>query len=171
MLNLSELKFDRMRSADITSVMLIEQDSFAFPWHREDFEIGLNDENIHYFVLRHNNKIVAYVVFTITFNKAHIANVAVHTDYRRKGIGSELLRRTLNYIQSQGVREVTLEVRVGNIAAQNLYSKFGFKVVGFRKNYYIDNNESALVMAINNLSLPDVPSASRQKFTNIGRQD
>jgi len=153
MSDLFELELDRMCSSDISSVMLIEWASFSSPWSKGDFEVGLTDENIHYFVLRHNNRVVAYVVFTLMFNKAHILNFAVHPDYRRKGIGSELLRRTLSYIQSRGGVKVTLEVRVGNIAAQNLYRKFGFKIVGFRKNYYLDNNESALVMAINNLRI------------------
>lgn len=150
--NLIELEFDKMRSSDIKSVVWIERASFSTPWSKDDFQASLINRNINYFVLRHKGKVVAYVVFTIKSSKSHIANFAVHPDYRNKGIGSELLRKTLLYIQSKGIQEVTLEVRVGNIAAQNLYSKFGFKVVGFRKNYYTDNNESALVMAIDSLS-------------------
>lgn len=141
------LEFDRMHSSDIDSVMWIERASFSSPWSKDSFQECLTHENMHCLVLRHREKVVAYVVFTIKSDKSHIGNFAVHPDYRNKGIGTELLGRTLSYIRSH-VKKVTLEVRVGNIAARNLYRKFGFKVVGFRKNYYSDNNEAALVMAI-----------------------
>jgi len=147
----SELKLEQMSNSDLASVIWIEKASFSSPWSREDFENELYNENVHFLVLKDDNKVIAYVVFTQISNRAHIANLAVHPYYRRKGVGYQLLSKTLNFIKSQGVQKVTLEVRIGNIAAQNLYSKLGFKVVGFRKNYYIDNNESALVMRIDNL--------------------
>lgn len=142
-----EIEFDRMRSSDIDSVMSIEEKSFSSPWSREDFESSLDDGYIHHFVFRHKDELLAYIIFAIVHKSSHILNLAVHPDYRNKGIGTELLKKTLDYIRNRGVKKVVLEVREGNVAAQNLYSKLGFKVVGFRKGYYSDN-ENALVMSI-----------------------
>lgn len=88
-------------------------------------------------------------------DEAHIVSVGVRTDYRGLGIGELLLIGAIEQAQRRRMRTVTLEVRVSNHIAQNLYKKYGFKTAGVRKAYYSDNREDALIMtasAIHSLS-------------------
>lgn len=79
-------------------------------------------------------------------DEGHITNVAVHPDYRQKNIGEGLLTVLIAATRDLGATCYTLEVRPSNHAAISLYKKLGFKECGFRKNYYEDNNEDALIM-------------------------
>ena len=79
-------------------------------------------------------------------DEGHITNVAVHSDYRGKKIGDELVKELVNLCKNNNIVSMTLEVRVSNIVAQNLYKKYGFKLAGIRKEYYSDNKEDAMIM-------------------------
>ena len=85
-------------------------------------------------------------------DEAHITNLAVHPEYRKKKIGERLIRFLLKLAVSRGIKRATLEVRPSNLAAQNLYKKFGFEVGGIKKGYYSDTGEDALIMWNKNLS-------------------
>jgi len=75
----------------------------------------------------------------------HIMNLAIDPAYRRRGFGSELLKKGLEYLQELGAQTVELEVRVGNEAAINLYKRFGFLIKERIKNYY-HNGDDAFLM-------------------------
>ena len=79
-------------------------------------------------------------------DEAHIVSLGVRPDDQRKGIGELLMLATFREARRYGVREMTLEVRASNSPAQALYRKYGFKDVGLRKRYYIDNREDAIIM-------------------------
>ena len=79
-------------------------------------------------------------------DEGHITNVAVHSDYRGKKIGDELVKSLVNLCKENNIVSMTLEVRVSNVVAQNLYKKYGFKLSGIRKEYYSDNKEDAMIM-------------------------
>ena len=83
--------------------------------------------------------------------EAHITNIAVAPEFRRKHIGEALLRKTIDVCYSNMVKYITLEVRVSNTPAIGLYEKYGFKSFGTRKGYYQDNNEDALIMWTENI--------------------
>lgn len=85
----------------------------------------------------------------IIMGEAHITNIAIWPGCRGQGWGEYLLRAVMNKMLSVNVRRLTLEVRVSNETAQNLYNKLGFKAAGVRKNYYSDNKEDALIMWAN----------------------
>jgi ribosomal-protein-alanine N-acetyltransferase len=78
--------------------------------------------------------------------EAHVTTIAVDPTYQRKGIGTRMLYELIQEGMRLGARAVSLEVRVSNWGAQRLYSQFGFRPVGVRKNYYQETNEDALVM-------------------------
>ena len=86
----------------------------------------------------------AYLVAWRVEDELHIGNLAVHPDYRRQGLGTELLARLFSAYPS--VRMVWLEVRISNTAAQNLYMKLGFRQISIRKNYYQVEKEDAIIM-------------------------
>ena len=79
-------------------------------------------------------------------DEAHITNIAVLKEYRGKKIGEALLKEMINTCKDNKINSMTLEVRVSNLVAQNLYKKFGFKFSGIRKEYYSDNKEDAIIM-------------------------
>jgi ribosomal-protein-alanine N-acetyltransferase len=79
-------------------------------------------------------------------DEAHIATIAVHPDFRRQGLGEQILLHALRSAQDEGARRAFLEVRAGTSAAQALYKKSGFEIAGVRRGYYKDNNEDAILM-------------------------
>lgn len=91
--------------------------------------------------------VLGYAGMWILADEAHIMSIASHLTYRRKGVGEVLLFALFDLAQRHKARILTLEVRISNTVAQNLYLKFGFKKVGIRKGYYIDNHEDAVIMS------------------------
>ena len=85
-------------------------------------------------------------------DEAHIISLAVRQTHRRQGIGELLLIATLDMAAKLDTRIITLEVRVSNTAAVNLYGKYGFVQVGLRRGYYIDNKEDAILMSVENIT-------------------
>jgi len=105
--------------------------------------------------------ILGFAGFWIMADEAHITNVAVRKIYRRQGIGELLLISMIDLAKELNARNLTLEVRASNTAAQKLYSKYGFSQVGLRHGYYTDNKENAVLM-----STEDIISASFQSHLN-----
>ncbi|MFP3471371.1 ribosomal protein S18-alanine N-acetyltransferase, partial [Micrococcus sp. SIMBA_144] len=91
-------------------------------------------------------EVAGYCGVWVIIDEAHITNIALHPEYRGLKLGEALLNKAIHFAKSRGALKITLEVRVSNIVAQNLYRKFGFEEGGIRKNYYTDNQEDALVM-------------------------
>jgi [ribosomal protein S18]-alanine N-acetyltransferase len=90
--------------------------------------------------------IIGYAGIWILADEAHIMSIASRNEYRRQGVGEVLLCAVIDLARQHKARVVTLEVRVSNTAAQNLYLKYGFNKVGMRKGYYLDNREDAVIM-------------------------
>jgi ribosomal-protein-alanine N-acetyltransferase len=135
---------------DIDEVLKIEEDSFPKPWTRNIFERELRNPVSYSMTgwLKKNSVdwLVAYVFFWIVQGEAHILNMTVRREYRRKGLSKRLLNFTLQFMTEKGVEDIFLEVRRSNKAAIALYEKFGFRVFYERKDYYVD--EDALVMGL-----------------------
>jgi ribosomal-protein-alanine N-acetyltransferase len=98
--------------------------------------------------------ICGFVGMWLMVDEAHIINVAVKEEYRGKGIGELLIISGITMANKLGASIVTLEVRLSNKIAQNLYGKYGFKEAGIRKGYYTDNKEDALIMTTDIISRP-----------------
>ncbi len=90
--------------------------------------------------------VVGYAGFWYIVDEAHISTIAVHPDWRGRGVGERVLAGLLERALDLGATAATLEVRLTNTPAQNLYRKYAFEVVGRRKRYYRDNGEDALLM-------------------------
>ncbi|MFC1944562.1 ribosomal protein S18-alanine N-acetyltransferase, partial [Chloroflexota bacterium] len=105
--------------------------------------------------------IVGYVGLRFVADEAHLTSIAVREEYRRKGIGELLFNSALEVTLERKARMVILEVRSSNLAAQALYSKYGFAEAGVRRRYYSDNGEDGLIMTRDNstsVSSKSVPS-------------
>jgi len=96
--------------------------------------------------------IVGFAGFWIMADEAHITSIASRKAYRRQGIGELLLLSIIDQAAKLKARIVTLEVRASNIVAQSLYYKYGFKQVGLRRGYYMDNKEDAIIMSTEDIS-------------------
>lgn len=144
--------YRRMIPDDIPSVHQIDTVSFSLPWPERSFHYEIKDNPISRpWVAVDNDSIVAMLVLWLIEDEAHIATIATLPDYRRRGIGQTILIEALRSAKDEGARRAFLEVRAGNLAAQELYKKFGFVVDGIRLRYYKDNNEDAILMSLDNI--------------------
>ena len=137
-----------MTAADIENVIAIERASFQFPWSTRFFLDELQVDCARSILAEVDGRIVGYVLFWFLPEEVDIHNIAVHSDFRRQGIGRLLLEQVVDSARRQERLRVTLDVRFSNAPAQNLYRSFGFVIRGLRKGYYSDNGEDALVMAL-----------------------
>ena len=107
--------------------------------------------------------ILGFAGLWLMVDEAHITTIAMHPGYRRLGLGEYMLTGLIDIAYSIGAKWVTLEVRVTNYNAQNLYRKYGFHEAGIRHRYYSDNNEDALIMWTDEIN----STAYRQKFQEL----
>lgn len=136
-----------MRRRHLRSVVRIEAETHPRPWSLSLFmsEMALRTSRA-YFVARVDGFVVGYAGLMMSADEGHITTVAVDPNWHRRKIGTRLMLVTAREGIRRGARALTLEVRMSNKAAQELYRAFGFRPAGIRKNYYMETNEDALVM-------------------------
>lgn len=136
-----------MKLSDLDQVCEIENEAFSHPWSKEDFEVELQSNPYAlYFVLVEDDLIKAYIGIWLIYERAQITTIVVKKDFRSQGLSKILMNFLDTVCIENNVEEVSLEVRVSNIKAINLYHSFGFIEKGIRKDYYQDNHEDAYLM-------------------------
>jgi len=159
---------DAMRLEDVGAVHDIERLSFATPWPAYAFEQELKSNRLaHYLVARAGERVVGFAGAWLMVDESHITTFGVHPDWRRQGIGRQLLLSLFDVSVRIGARRMTLEVRASNDVAQALYRSFGFADAGRRPRYYTDDGEDAIVMTTPELDGPimrDVVAAERARL-------
>lgn len=135
-----------MTAEDARELSELDKLCFDIPWSQKSFEDEAGNNLATYFTARDNGKIIGYAGFWSVSGEGDITNVAVLPEYRKKGIASKLIESVIKKSNELSLSLLTLEVRKSNFAAQNLYSKYGFEIIGERKRYYSDNHEDALIM-------------------------
>ncbi len=136
-----------MQTRDLIAVWEIEKLCFSIPWTKNAFLIEIADNRCaRYFAAHIDEKVIGYGGMWLMIDEAHITNIAVHPSYRKMGVGYSILKAMIYEALRNGADKMTLEVRVSNRKALNLYSRVGFRAEGVRKRYYSDNNEDALIM-------------------------
>jgi len=145
-----------MKRRHVRSVIAIEQQVYPRPWSASIFlsEIALRSTRA-YFVARIGRDVVGYAGLMMTMEDGHVTTIAVHPRWHRARIGTRLLLALAREARERGARNLTLEVRLSNKGAQELYRRFGFAPVGVRKGYYADLDEDALVMWSHDVDTPD----------------
>lgn len=135
---------------DLNLICEVEKESFSTPWSKEAFKRELTTNRFaHYFVIEWGSQIVGYAGMWIILDEAHVTNVAIVPKVRGLKLGELLMRHLMVSAKLLGAHSMTLEVRVSNHIAQNLYRKLNFEERGIRKNYYADTMEDALIMWVN----------------------
>ena len=139
---------ERATVADLDAIEEIERHSFPRPWPRSQFETELTREHAHVDVFRTRQTIVAFCNYWLVRDEVHILNIATHPEHRRQGHAARLLAHVIDFARRHGCRYVTLEARRSNHGAIKLYRDHGFRAVGVRPNYYVEDNEDAIVMLL-----------------------
>ena len=137
---------DQMQLEDLDQIMAIEQVCFPTAWPRQVFEMELKSPRSFTRVSKLGDMVVGYVVAWTVYDEGHILNIAVLPEFRRMGIGEDLMTDCLDYFSRRHAKYALLEVRTSNIGAIKLYEKLGFNSIGIRRGYYNDTGEDALVM-------------------------
>lgn len=133
--------------ADLEAAYALDVASFEFPWSKDDFKAALLART-PFIVMELKGRIVGQCVYRTVLDEGEILTFCIHPDCQGKGYGAELLEYVLALAALAGVREVFLEVRVGNARARRLYAKAGFEEIAIRKDYYMTRTgrEDAVVM-------------------------
>jgi ribosomal-protein-alanine N-acetyltransferase len=139
----------RMRPEDLDQVLAIEQRNFHQPWTRRSFLAEIETAPLSQpLAVVYEDQLVAYIVPWFIAGELQIANVAVHEDFRRRGLARQLIVHVCDLAQRRNCRVAHLEVRRANTAASRLYESLGFQITTVRRNYY-GPNEDALLMSKN----------------------
>ena len=168
---------EAMTPADIPEVAALERTVFTLPWSRYAFEHEVQHNPMaHFLILRKRDTgtimqkcasrpvqkaasnpssspaLLGYGGFWLIIDEAHICTLAVHPDWRGKGLGELLLMHLIEHASQLNAAVLTLEVRATNLVAQRLYGKYGFRKVGRRSGYYMDTGEDAIIMTTDPIS-------------------
>lgn len=143
---MNNLIFDTLKPKYLDSLCELENICFTIPWTKNMFKGDISNPKAFYVLAVIDNTVVGYCGLYKVLDEGSITNIAVHPDYRKHGLGKELLNRIFEHCKINDLSFVTLEVRESNANAISLYNKNGFKVVGKRNNYYSDNKETAILM-------------------------
>ena len=151
-----EVHLVAMRRRHLRSVLRIENQVYPRPWSLSLFmsELALRSTR-SYTVARVDGALVGYSGLMLTGEDAHVTTIAVDPMWHRRGIGTRLMLHMARTALARDARHLTLEVRVGNTGAQELYRQFGFAPAGIRKGYYVETHEDALVMWANDIDSDD----------------
>jgi ribosomal-protein-alanine N-acetyltransferase len=142
-----------MRLSDIESVMVIEEDAFPTPWRASAYEYEITRNRVASYqtltvqLADRPTRLIGYSGHWLIAGEAHVSTIAVGPAWRRRGLGELLLLNMLLVAYRQAAQLATLEVRKGNLAAQALYGKYRFELVGERPRYY-QGKEDALLMTV-----------------------
>ena len=142
-----EVQIIPMRRRHLRAVLRIEKQVYPRPWSQSLFvsELALRSTRV-YIVARVGREIVGYAGLMMSLTDGHVTTIAVDPAWHRHGIGTRLLLALAREAVARDATALTLEVRLSNKPAQEMYRRFSFVPVGVRKGYYADTGEDALVM-------------------------
>ncbi len=162
----------KMTLEDIPAVIDLDHKSFSLPWPERSFRFELTENPAsHCWVAELDGKVVGMIVVWLIVDEAHVATIATHPDFRRQGVAKSLLSHALLRLIEEGARSSFLEVRENNVAAQEMYRRFGYEVTGRRRRYYSDNDEDAILMTLNSLNPERLLSEEQRSPRNKEEQN
>jgi ribosomal-protein-alanine N-acetyltransferase len=135
-----------MTPADLPEVLSIERASFPAPWTEDMFLREIANRTSRALVFKAGEKIVGYLCFWEVMDEAHVLTIAVRPQERGKGYGLAIMAHLEAMCLRDGLKKIILEVGRRNMPARGLYKKCGFNAIGFRRAYYAETKDDALVM-------------------------
>ena len=147
---MTTIELRQLGLADLRAIEEIERRSYPTPWSRSMFAGELAKPSSiclgAFGAEGEDGELCGYLIVSRYVDAWHVMNVAVAPDFRRRGIATTMLDRLFELTAGDGRRGYTLEVRVSNVTAIELYERLGFQARGVRRGYYTDNREDALIM-------------------------
>jgi ribosomal-protein-alanine N-acetyltransferase len=142
----------RMELKDVLEVVEIDRSSFTLPWTERSFKYEIQENRAaRCWVMMVDGSVASMLVLWIIVDEAHIATIATHPSFRRRGFAKQILAKSLVSAREEGALKALLEVRARHVVAQKIYCDIGFVEVGRRPKYYRDNGEDAVLMTLENL--------------------
>jgi len=147
----------KMELEDLEQVLAIDRASFSLPWPERSFRFEIKENPAaRCWVLEVSGRIAAMLVLWLIVDEAHIATLATHPVHRRHGYGRKILLHTLKTAAEEGAKSAYLEVRAGNVIAQEMYQRLGFVETKRRGGYYKDNGEDAILMTLDDIHAEEI---------------
>ena len=136
----------KMEEFHVAQIAQLEKLCFSDPWSEKSVASELNNKLALWLVAVDGSRVAGYVGSQTVIDETDMMNIAVHPDYRRRGIAERLVKDLVAQLNVLGSRALMLEVRASNAPAIALYEKQGFRQVGLRKNYYRNPKEDAMIL-------------------------
>ena len=140
------MTFTEMKAVHVPQVAQLEKICFADPWSEKSIKSELNNIWAYWVVALWEDTVIGYIGSQSSYDESDVMNVAVHPDFRRRGVAESLIETLIKELKNRGSKALMLEVRASNDPAIALYQKLGFAQVGCRKNYYRNPKEDALIL-------------------------
>ena len=140
------MTIEQMTSAHVSQIAELEKLCFSDPWSEKSIASELTCRLSLWFVALEGERVVGYVGSQTVIDESDMMNIAVHPDFRRRGIAEALITALEEALREKGSHALTLEVRASNTPAIALYEKLGFVQAGIRKNYYRNPKEDARIL-------------------------
>ena len=152
-MKIRDIKIEYMKKEDVEAVVKIEEEAYGkHHWAKSSFYDEMSNNLAKYYVAKlPDGEIAGYAGTWHIIDEGHITTIAVKNEYLRNHIGEAIIKAIIDDCYKDGIKYLTLEVRISNAPAIKLYEKYGFKSLGTRKGYYQDNNEDALIMWTENI--------------------
>lgn len=131
---------------DMMEVLDIENRSFEFPWSEDDFIRCLRQRNCIGMVAEHDERVAGFMIYELHRNRLHILNFGVAPEFRRRGVGHQMVQKLVGKLSSQRRNRIQLEVRETNLGAQLFFRRLGFRAVSVLRDFYDDTTEDAYLM-------------------------
>ena len=144
---------------DMPEVLEIEHSSFEFAWSEEDFLCCLRQRNCIGMVAERDGRIVGFMIYELHKSTLQVLNFAVHPDFRRQNVGSQMVEKLMDKLSQQRRQEIRLEVRERNLPAQIFFRAQGFRALAVLRGHYADTDEDAYVMSLRVTHPEDATSA------------
>ena len=140
------MKIIQMTADHVLQVAQLEKLCFQDPWSEKSIASELSNKLALWLVAVEEETLVGYIGSQTVMDETDMMNVAVHPEFRRRGIAEALVNALCAALKEQGSVSLTLEVRASNEPAKALYEKLGFEQVGKRPNYYRNPKEDAYIL-------------------------
>ena len=146
------IEIRRMEMKDIPEVVEIDRSSFTLPWTERSYKYEVQENSAaRCWVTMVDGRVASMLVLWLIVDEAHIATIATHPQFRRRGFARQILIKSLVSARGEGALKSLLEVRARHVVAQKIYCDIGFVEVGRRPMYYRDNGEDAVLMTMEDL--------------------
>lgn len=138
------IEINKMTLLDLDNIKNNLTSDFDDFWSYNILKEELKYDNSTYIIAKLNNEIIGFAGIKIVIDKADIMNIVTKKIYRNQGVGGMLLKSLISLSKKLNLTSLSLEVNENNLTAIHLYKKFGFEILGTRKNYY--QNQNAIIM-------------------------